>query len=93
MLSDSIAWLTADAPADTPFATCFRVIDQFALDVRSLRKELSARDIGSLEIKKRGVDIDPAEFRKKLSLSGSATATLILTRVAGRRMALLAERV
>lgn len=93
MVSDSIAWLTTDAPVDTPFASCFRVVEQFALDARSLKKELAARSIGSLEIKKRGVDIDPAEFRKKLALKGANTATLILTRVAGKRVALLAERV
>jgi hypothetical protein len=92
MLSESIAWLTSDAAVDTPFATCFRVLEAFPLDLKSLRKELAARSIGSLEIKKRGVDIDPAEFRKKLALSGDESATLILTRVGGKRMALLAER-
>ena len=93
MLSESIAWLTADSAVSTPFATCFRVLESFPLDARSLRKELATRNIGSLEIKKRGVDIDPAEFRKRLALKGDASATLILTRVGGKRMALLAERV
>lgn len=92
MVSDSIAWMTADDAVETPFATCFRVIEQFPLDERLLKRELAARGIGTLEIKKRGVDIDPAEFRKKLSLKGAASATLILTRVAGKRTALLAER-
>jgi hypothetical protein len=49
--------------------------------------------MGTLEIKKRGVDIDPAEFRKKLSLSGKDSATLILTRIGDERMALVAQRV
>jgi hypothetical protein len=39
------------------------------------------------------VDIDPAAFRQKLALSGSQSATLVLTRIAGDRVALLAERV
>ncbi|MCJ1695337.1 SAM-dependent methyltransferase, partial [Rathayibacter caricis] len=42
---------------------------------------------------KRGVDVDPARFRKKLGLSGRGSAVLILTRVQGRHRALLAERV
>lgn len=92
MLSDDIAYLTSDAAVDTPFASRFRVLETFPLDERTIKKALAARSIGSLEIKKRGVDIDPAQFRKKLSLKGSESATLILTRVAGRRVALLAER-
>lgn len=92
MLSSGIAWLTSDQAIDTPFASRFRVVATFPLDERSLRKELAVRRIGTLEIKKRGVDIDPATFRKKLSLKGPESATLILTRVGGRHTALLAER-
>lgn len=92
MLSAGIAWLTSDQAIDTPFASRFRVVATFPLDERSLRKELAVRRIGTLEIKKRGVDIDPATFRKKLSLKGPESATLILTRVGGRHTALLAER-
>jgi SAM-dependent methyltransferase len=93
MISDSIAYLTADTALATPFATCFRVTDTFPYDEKRLKKELAQRRIGTLEIKKRGVDVDPAQLRKKLSLKGDASATLILTRVAGRHTALLAERV
>ena len=37
-------------------------------------------------------DIDPAAFRKRMSLSGRGAATIVLTRVAGRHAALLVER-
>jgi SAM-dependent methyltransferase len=93
MLSDSIAYLTADTAVATPFATCFRVIDSFPYDEKRLKKELATRGIGTLEIKKRGIDVDPAQLRKKLSLKGKGSATVILTRVAGRHTALLCERV
>lgn len=83
MLSDGIAYLTSDTELETPFAACFRVIETFPLDERRVKRELAARGIGSLEIKKRGVDVDPAAFRKKLSLHGPESATLVLTRVAG----------
>ncbi|MEL0319580.1 MAG: hypothetical protein VXA46_02480 [Aquiluna sp.] len=46
-------------------------------------------DIGRVEIKKRGVDIDPEVFRKKLKLKGSGAATLIATKVGGARKALV----
>jgi SAM-dependent methyltransferase len=93
MLNPSIAYLTADAAIATPFAMCFRVLETFPLDKRTLKRELAARDIGTLEIKKRGVDIDPAAFRTSLAPKGSAAATLMLTRVGDSRKALLVERV
>lgn len=92
MLSEGIAWLSSDTALDTPFAARFRVVETLPYDVKALKRLVAARGIGTLEIKKRGVDVDPAELRKKLSPKGDATATLILTRVAGRHMALLAER-
>jgi len=93
MLHHQIAYLTAEKAVESPFATCFRIVETFSLDERTLKRELKARGIGTLEIKKRGVDIDPASFRKRLSPSGPNSATLILTRLGERRVALLAERV
>ncbi|TQO20455.1 hypothetical protein FB472_2087 [Rhodoglobus vestalii] len=92
MLDTSIAYFSADTAAVSPFATCFEIVADFPLDRRSLKRELATRKIGTLEIKKRGVDIDPATFRTSLSLKGENSATLILTRVAGKRRALLAQR-
>jgi SAM-dependent methyltransferase len=94
MLDEHIAYFSAPTATHTPFASCFRVLAEMPLDIKVLGKALAAQGIGSLEIKKRGVDIDPAEFRKKLNLKpGKKNATLILTRVGERRVALLAERV
>ncbi len=93
MLDEHIAYMSSDVAVSTPFASTFEVVQEFALDVKVLAKELKARGIGTLEIKKRGVDIDPAEFRKRLSLNGKNSATLFLTRLGERRVALLAQRV
>ena len=92
MISDQIAYLSTDAAVQTPFAVGFRITETLPLDERAIKKRLQALAIGTLEIKKRGVDIDPAQFRAKLSLKGTNNATLFLTRVAGKRVALLAER-
>ncbi|TPW74716.1 THUMP-like domain-containing protein [Schumannella soli] len=92
MLDETIAWITADEAVDTPFAQRFRVVDELPFDEKRLKRELRERGIGTLEIKKRGVDVDPAQLRKRLALSGAASATLVLTRRAGARVALLAER-
>ncbi|MET1019951.1 MAG: class I SAM-dependent methyltransferase [Microterricola sp.] len=93
MLSDGIAYLTADAAHETPFATCFRVIERLPADEKKLKAALAARGIGTLEIKKRGIDIDPATLRSRLKLKGTASATIVLTRAAGKHVTLLVERV
>ncbi|KRC49296.1 SAM-dependent methyltransferase [Leifsonia sp. Root227] len=93
MLADGIAYITSDTLSTTPFATAFRVIETLPFNERDLKRALRERGIGTLEIKKRGVDVDPATLRKRLSLSGSASATLLLTRVAGKHTAMLVERI
>lgn len=92
MLDPTIAYITTDARPATPFGAAFRVLEDFPLDKRTLKRELAARGIGTLEIKKRGIDVDPARFRTELGLKGDASATLLLTRIAGKRRAILAER-
>ena len=93
MLSDGIAYLTADTAFESPFARGFRVLDRLPADERQLRQALAARRIGTLEIKKRGVDVDPAALRTRLKLRGEERATIVLTREEGRHVVLLVERV
>jgi len=93
MLSEAIAYLTAPTLTPTPFATAFRVLEVLPVDEKKLRVALQERRIGTLEIKKRGVDVDPATLRTRLKLKGPESATLVLTRAAGHRVALLVERV
>ena len=92
MVEPSIAYITADAAVQTPFAVGFRVIEELPLDRKALKRALAAREIGTLEIKKRGLDIDPATFRTSLAPKGPESGTLILTRIGDRRRALLVER-
>lgn len=93
MLDPQIAYLTSDAPLTSPFAQTFRVREVLPLKIPAINAALRREGVGTLEIKKRGVDIDPALFRKKLALGGAASATLVLTRVGAERRAILAERV
>ncbi len=92
MLGDGIAYITADEASATPFAAGFRILETLPFAEKELKKALRARGVGTLEIKKRGVDVDPAALRTRLKLSGDRPATLILTRVGGKHTALLAER-
>ena len=93
LLDPTIAYLTADAPAESPFARWFRVEDLLPFDVKKLAAALRARDVGTLEIKKRGVDVVPEKLRAQLKLRGDSSATVILTRVDGKRVALIAQPV
>ncbi len=93
MLAPGIAYLTGDAAVTSPFVQTFRVREVMPLKVPTINAALAVNQIGTLEIKKRGVDIDPAQFRRKLRLRGDAGATLILTKVDGKRVAILADRV
>lgn len=93
MLDEHIAYLTSDAALTSPFVSTFRVREVLPADEKALGKALRERDIGRLEIKKRGVDVDPATLRTRLKLRGSAAATLLLTRIGTRRTAILADRV
>lgn len=93
MLDRRIAYLTSDAALTSPFVQSFRVRETMAANPKAINAVLGAHDIGTLEIKKRGVDIDPAAFRRKLSLRGSQAATLFLVRIGDRRIAVLADRV
>ena len=92
MLSPGIAYLTSDTAFDSPFARGFRVLERLPSDERQLRQALAARGIGTLEIKKRGADVDPAALRTRLKLRGDRSATIVLTREEGRRVVLLVER-
>lgn len=92
MIHEGIAYLTTDEKPETPFGQAFRIREELPSREKDLKKALAQRGIGKLEIKKRGVDVDPAALRTRLRLKGPEQATLILTRSAGRHVALLAER-
>ncbi len=92
MLSPGIAYLTGDELVPTPFASAFRVRERLPAGEGNLKKALRERGIGTLEIKKRGIDVDPALLRRRLALKGPESATLIMTRVAGEHEALLVDR-
>jgi len=93
MLAEQIAYLTSDAALTSPFVASFRVREVVPAETRALSRALRERGIGRLEIKKRGVDVDPAALRTALKLRGDGSATLILTRVGSKRLAILADRV
>ena len=92
-IAHDIAYLSSDAHTESPFAAAFAVRELLPLDIKKVAARMRELGIGALEIKKRGVDIDPAQFRTALKLKGSASATLILTRLGDGRAAILVDRI
>ena len=92
-ISPGIAYLSSAQCTSTPFADVFAVDEVLPFDRRRLRQLVHQRNIGSLEIKKRGADVDPAVLRRELRLHGDEHATLFVTRIAGRHRAIVAHRV
>jgi len=93
-LSLGIAYWTADAPVDgEQLLSTFEVLEVLPFDLKKLRAALAARDVGTLEIKVRGVDENPMALRAKLKLRGGGSATLLVTRIERGVTAIIARRV
>ncbi|MEX2310718.1 MAG: hypothetical protein WD738_24335 [Pirellulales bacterium] len=85
-------YLTGPRPNNDDALASFEVADVLPLKTHQLARYLGERAIGQLEIKKRGVDIDPEKLRRDLKLRGDNSTTLLITHFAGRPIAILAHR-
>lgn len=83
LLDPHIAYVTSDAAFRSPFMRSYYVIEELPYREKQLKAALAERNIGTLTIKKRGVDVVPEQLRKRLALSGDEEATIVLTRIAG----------
>jgi SAM-dependent methyltransferase len=83
-IDERIAFLSADAAVRTPFARTLRVIDSSPWNQRRLPAKLRSLDVGSVDIRRRGLAGDVGELHRHLKLSGSRRATLVMTRVQDR---------
>ncbi len=91
LIAPQIAYLSSDDKIASPFVRGFEVIDELAFDRKKLKAYLRERNIGTLEIKKRGADIVPEELRKELQLKGENAATLVVTRIGDAHRVLIAQ--
>ena len=91
LISSQIAYLTGDVELQSPWLRGFKILDDLAFDRKNLRAYLRERNVGTLEIKKRGSDVVPEQLRKELAPKGDNALTLIITRVGEAHRALIAE--
>jgi hypothetical protein len=92
VIDPNIAWLVADRPVRSPFANTFRVIDVVPFSEKRLRTWLAAHDVGTVDIKTRGTAFRPEDLARRLRLTGSRHAILLITRLGTHPIAILAER-
>lgn len=86
-------YLTGDAPHVGSLLATFEIIDALPFDQKRLRAWLAERNVGALEIKQRGVEVNVERLRRELQPRGEAARSLILVRRGDRVTAVLARRV
>jgi hypothetical protein len=86
------SYLTGDRLLDQPLLQAFAVQECLPLRAASLRQALASRGVGRVEIKKRGVAVEPEKFRRELKLRGDAETSVLLTRIGKREVAIIADR-
>jgi THUMP domain-like len=92
-LADGADYLTAIHLVSSPFLTAFEVREISSLDQKALKRLVAKYQIGTLEIKVRGVDVTPEGLRAKLKPRGTHAATLLISGGRSSAMAILAQRV
>ena len=84
LLDAKIAYLTCDTPQSGALGRWFEIIEELPFRTKALRAALRERGLGTLTVKKRGVDIVPERLIAELKATGDVPATLLLTRVADK---------
>ena len=92
LLDEHVAYVSSDDAIDSPFLTGFEVRDVLDYNVKVLKAYVRDHRIGTVEIKKRAIDVDPAALRKQLKPAGPASATIILARTVDGTKAVVARR-
>ncbi len=91
-VADGVDYLTGEQLISTPFLTAFQVLEVSASGPQALRRLIAKNEIGTLEIKVRGVDIAPETLRRQLDLGGGRAASLLVVGGSGPVRAVLAQR-
>ena len=89
IFSNEIAYLSSNEEVHSPWLKGYEVLENLVFDRKKLKAYLREKNIGVLEIKKRGADITPEQLRRDLDPKGTESATLIVTRVDGAHRVLI----
>jgi len=84
-----IAFLSVDSPVSTPFARTLRILESMPWHEKQAARKLRELGIGSADIRRRGLAGDVEQIHRRLGLRGDRSATIVLTRHAGRPWGLI----
>ena len=93
LVDPHLAYVTTDEKSTDPLARSFCVVAELPYREKPMRAALVARDVGTLTIKKRGVDVVPEQLVKRLKLKGTQPAIVLLARIDDGARAFLVETV
>jgi len=91
-IDPQIAYLLGSRRVSTSLLTAFRIIEHVEFSTKRARNLLFRHDVGRVEVKTRGFAARPEVIVRKLRPKGRHYATLFLTRIAEKPVAILAER-
>lgn len=89
----NLPYLTGDHSLADPLLAGFEVIDVLPFRLKQLTAYCRQHNIGQVEVKKRGVECDPASVQRQLAGAGSAAATILIARRDTKAIAIVARRV
>jgi SAM-dependent methyltransferase len=90
-LDPDIAYFCTPGQPDSVWVRSWRIRAWLPFQLKRLRALLREHNIGHLTIRKRGFAMEPDELQGKLRLQGSESATLVLTRYAGKPVVILCD--
>ncbi len=91
-IAPGVGYLTCDVAPVGRWGSVFEVIEVLDPGEKALRRWVRDHHVGTLEIKKRAVDLDPAVLRRRLKPSGAASATFIISPTSRGTRALVVRR-
>lgn len=94
-LDGGLGYVTGGTASDLSFARRYRIVEAMPFSPKDVRAWLRRQGVTGVTLKKRGVDVDEAALRRQLKVGtgagAGAQATILLTRVAGRRCVLVLD--
>jgi len=88
-IDPQIAFLATDAEVQTPFGRTLQVHASLPWRESTIAAELRRLDVGSVDIRRRGLAGEVDRARRAFRLTGTRRATVAMTRVDGRPWALI----
>jgi hypothetical protein len=91
-LGGGAAYLTGEERIAHPLLAGFEVVQSLPFDRRRLKEALRTAGVGPLEVKKRGVDIQPDRWQRELTREEGEPGVVLVTPIGTKTTAIVARR-